>query len=61
MDRRERELEQAWEEVSFWRDYAAWWHREHSHSPQPRIGDALARAERRYARAVLLRNRPETG
>jgi len=56
MDHPDRELGQAWEEITFWRDYLSWWNREHGDSPQPRIREALDRAEARYARAVLLYN-----
>jgi hypothetical protein len=56
MDHGDRELEQAREELTFWRDYATWWSSETGNPPQPRIAEALDRAERRYASAVLLYN-----
>lgn len=56
MDQRDRELEKAWEELTFWRDYMTWWNNERGNPPQPRIREALELAEKRYASAVLLRN-----
>lgn len=49
------ELEKAWEELAFWRDFAVWWNAQHRSSPEPRILEALELAERRYTEATQLR------
>ena len=54
MDRVEPEIELAWQELSFWRDYAVWWNRERSDLSEPRVLELLGNAERRYARALRL-------
>jgi hypothetical protein len=51
MNHLEPELEKAWEELSFWRDFAVWWKSERSNVPEPRILEALYEAERRYEQA----------
>ncbi len=55
MDHLDSELGSAWEELSFWRDFAVWWSVERSNSPEPRILEALDDAERRYERADNLK------
>jgi hypothetical protein len=55
MDPLDPELEQAWEELAFWRDFAVWWDVEKSSAPEPRIIEALELAERRYAVATQRR------
>jgi hypothetical protein len=55
MDAIEPELEVAWQELSFWRDFAIWWNTERSDPSEPRILEVLENAERRYARALSLR------
>ena len=52
MEELESELELAWEEVSFWRDYVAWWATERSDSSEPRVQEALENAWERYERAL---------
>jgi hypothetical protein len=54
MDQLEQELEKAWEELSFWRDFANWWSAERRNPPEPRILEALDNAEVRYAQATQL-------
>jgi len=54
MDHQDPELEKAREELSFWRDYAAWWDRVRGNATEPRIREALELAEARY-REVRLR------
>jgi hypothetical protein len=51
MDPLEPEFEKAWEELSFWRDFALWWKSERGNAPEPRILEALDEAERRYEKA----------
>ena len=51
MNHLEPELEKAWEELSFWRDFAVWWKSDRSNVPEPRILEALYEAERRYEQA----------
>ena len=51
MDPLEPELEKAWEELSFWRDFALWWKSERGNTPEPRILEALDEAEKRYENA----------
>lgn len=53
MDDFELEYENAWMELSFWRDFAVWWSEKHSKATEPRIVEALENAERRYAEAGL--------
>jgi hypothetical protein len=67
MDHQDAELEQAREELTFWRDYAAWWNRVPGSTQEPRIREALEVAEQRYRGACLrrqaaaqLRKAPET-
>ena len=55
MDQLESELENAWMELAFWRDFAVWWSAEHPDSPEPRIVEVLEHAERRYTEAKQLR------
>ena len=50
MDHLEIELKLAWEELSFWRDFAIWWKAEESNPPGPRMLKALENAERRYTK-----------
>ena len=52
MEELESELELAWEEVSFWQDFAVWWNAERQRLPEPRIQEALENAWRRYERAL---------
>ena len=52
MGQLEQERDKAWEELSFWRDFAVWWSAERSNSPEPRILEALENAERRYERVL---------
>jgi hypothetical protein len=56
MDHSELEFKRAWEELSFWRDFAVRWKTEHNHAPEPRILEAIDRAESRYARAGVYSN-----
>ena len=56
MDQRDRELDRAWEELTFWRDYTTWWNSQCGKAPQPRIRQALELAEQRYTSAVRERN-----
>ncbi|GEM_PF-6350106 len=51
MDPLEPDLEKAWEELSFWRDFALWWKSERGNAPEPRILEALDEAEKRYETA----------
>jgi len=53
MDQTHSELELAWEELTFWRDFAVWWKGRHINNilEEPRIQEALGNAELRYARA----------
>ncbi len=51
----EPDLELAWEELSFWRDFVVWWQAERSGVCEPRILALLDSAERRYARALRQR------
>ena len=51
MDHIEPEFEKAWEELSFWRDFAIWWTAERGNAPEPRILEALDEAEKRYENA----------
>jgi hypothetical protein len=51
MNHLEPELEKAWEELSFWRDFAVWWKAERGNTAEPRILEALDEAERRYEQA----------
>ena len=51
MDHLDPELEKAWEELAFWRDFAVWWNTENCSAPEPRILEALEQAEKRYAKA----------
>ena len=51
MKLKETELEIAWGELSFWRDYAVWWKAERGNAPEPFILEALYEAERRYEKA----------
>ena len=51
MEYQKTELEKAWGELSFWRDFAVWWKAERGGAPEPRILEALAEAERRYEQA----------
>ena len=55
MDHLDPELEKAWEELAFWRDFAVWWNTEHRSVPEPRILEALELAEKRYSEASQLR------
>jgi hypothetical protein len=55
MDVTEPELQAAWEELSFWRDFVVWWGTARSDVSEPRLLDILEQAERRYARALRLR------
>ena len=52
MDPIRSELELAWEELSFWRDFAVWWKSRHHDAEEPRIQEALGNAELRFANAV---------
>lgn len=51
MNHQDTALEKAREELTFWRDYAAWWHRAKGTSPEPRLREALQLAEQRYQKA----------
>ena len=51
MEYQKTELEKAWGELSFWRDFAVWWKAERGNAPEPRILEALYEAERRYEQA----------
>ena len=51
MNHLEPELEKAWEELSFWRDFAVWWKAERGNTAEPRILEALDEAEKRYEQA----------
>ena len=51
MEQQRTELEIAWGELLFWRDYAVWWKSERGNAPEPRILEALCEAERRYEKA----------
>ena len=42
------ELEIAWGELAFWRDFAIWWKAERGNAPEARILEALYEAEKRY-------------
>lgn len=55
MDHQDPELDKTWEELSFWRDYADWWNGAQYNPPEPRIREALERAEARYREARLRR------
>ncbi|CAA0090666.1 Uncharacterised protein [Halioglobus japonicus] len=55
MDTAQPELDAAWEELSFWRDFAVWWSAARSDSSEPRVLEILEQAERRYARALIVR------
>ena len=55
MDQTNSELELAWMELSFWRDFAKWRAAERSNPDEPRILEAIENAERRYAKALRLR------
>ncbi len=57
MDHQDTELEKAREELTFWRDYAAWWGRVKGNAPEPRLSEALRLAEQRYQQASLRRQR----
>lgn len=59
MDLAEPELEAAWEELSFWRDFAVWWAAARSDASEPRLQEIVELAERRYARALLRRQEIE--
>jgi hypothetical protein len=52
MDETQSELELAWEELTFWRDFAVWWKSRHINQEEPRIQEALGNAELRYERVV---------
>ena len=52
MDQTQSELELAWEELSFWRDFAVWWKARHGNVEEPRIQEALGSAELRYERVA---------
>lgn len=52
MDQIEPELDEAWEELAFWRGFAVWWDAKHLSAPEPRILEALELAERQYAEAT---------
>ena len=54
MEYQRTELEIAWEELSFWRDFAVWWKSERGNRPEPRILEALYEAESRYEQARAL-------
>ena len=51
MKHQRTELEIAWGELSFWRDFAVWWKAERGGAPEPRILEALDEAEKRYEQA----------
>lgn len=53
MDHRDTELEQAREELTFWRDYAVWWNSENGDTSEPRLLEVLQLAEQRYREASL--------
>jgi len=53
------ELRLAAEELAFWRDFAQWWRDKHGAVNEPRVHQALARAERRYQRASNRSLRPQ--
>ena len=55
MDLTELELDAAWEELSFWRDFAVWWSAGCSDASEPRLLEIVELAELRYARALRLR------
>ena len=54
MEYQRTELEIAWEELSFWRDFAVWWKSERGNRSEPRILEALYEAESRYEQARAL-------
>ena len=60
MDQTKSELELAWEEVTFWRDFAVWSKVEDSNSSNHRIQEALKTAELRYAKATQSRQTSTT-
>jgi len=45
MNNRNSEIERAWEELSFWRDFAVWWKTNHADTNEYRILEALENAE----------------
>ena len=51
MKHQRTELEIAWGELSFWRDFAIWWKAERGNAPETRILEALYEAEKRYEKA----------
>ncbi|NQX89226.1 MAG: hypothetical protein HRT77_11235 [Halioglobus sp.] len=53
MDHRDNELNKAWEELTFWREFAAWQKGATGALQQPRVHQALALAEARYRHARL--------
>ena len=53
MKHQRTELEIAWGERPFWRDFAVWWETERGGAPEPRILEALDEAEKRYEQARL--------
>ena len=52
MDDMSPELAQATEELAFWQDFATWSSTVHNNTLQPRIANALALAQKRYANAL---------
>ena len=52
MDQAHSELELAWEELTFWRDFAVWWKARHGNREESRIQEALGNAELRYERVI---------
>jgi hypothetical protein len=60
MEHSRKELDLAWEEVSFWQDFVINYKAEHDSLPEPRVLEALENAWQRYERALLLLRRPES-
>jgi hypothetical protein len=55
MDHMDSELEQAREELSFWREFERWWRAKQGHSEEPRIREAIENSEMRYLKAEIIR------
>jgi hypothetical protein len=52
MNPEKSELEQAWEELCFWRHFATIWEADKTKSVEPRVLEALKNAENRYLNAT---------
>jgi hypothetical protein len=53
MKNSEPEIVRAWEELSFWRDFAVWWRAKYQDANEPRLLEALENAETRFRTATL--------